>query len=271
MGETSGKGFGWLLTQKTREPMRVKSGEYYGAASGQTGEHRENPLISSIVRHDPPMRKSGGHPARIDTRHTLSGFVDLSVDASSRGGCKSFGVDGSKKKRHRQMRPIGTPGLLFEVSENQRAPANLHHLSANRVRFPMGDALRFSHVIIVPDDATGRRDFSGFSRFPQPLHSGAAPYSPRFTLIGFQDLVVKSRPNLFAHSLRHIHIPFHLLRVDFKSAHFIVNSLYPEVDRAYVRDEYTLEDNARQIDVVHVSENHLNEGRTCSRRQHNRA
>ncbi|KAJ8871789.1 hypothetical protein PR048_028129 [Dryococelus australis] len=30
----------------------------------------------------------------------------------------------------------------------------------------------------------------------RPLHSGAAPFSPRFTLIGSQDLVVKSRPNL---------------------------------------------------------------------------
>ncbi|KAJ8865950.1 hypothetical protein PR048_033473 [Dryococelus australis] len=33
--------------------------------------------------------------------------------------------------------------------------------------------------------------------FPPPFHSGAAPYSPHFTLIGSQDLVVKSRPNLF--------------------------------------------------------------------------
>ncbi|KAJ8874214.1 hypothetical protein PR048_025056 [Dryococelus australis] len=35
---------------------------------------------------------------------------------------------------------------------------------------------------------------SGISRFPSPFHSGAAPYSPRFTLID-----VKSRPNLSTH------------------------------------------------------------------------
>ncbi|KAJ8869916.1 hypothetical protein PR048_028925 [Dryococelus australis] len=42
------------------------------------------------------------------------------------------------------------------------------------------------------DDAAGRRVFSGTFRFPPPLHSGAAPYSPRFTLIGSQDLDVTS-------------------------------------------------------------------------------
>ncbi|KAJ8877654.1 hypothetical protein PR048_022109 [Dryococelus australis] len=61
----------------------------------------------------------------------------------------------------------------------------------------------FSHVGIVPDDEVGQRDFSGISRFPPPFHSGAATYSPHFTLIRFQDLDVKSRPNLFTHSLTH--------------------------------------------------------------------
>ncbi|KAJ8871060.1 hypothetical protein PR048_027364 [Dryococelus australis] len=47
----------------------------------------------------------------------------------------------------------------------------------------------FAHVGMVPDDAAGRRVFSGISRSPRPLHSGAAPYSHRFTLIGSQDLI----------------------------------------------------------------------------------
>ncbi|KAJ8898378.1 hypothetical protein PR048_003738 [Dryococelus australis] len=55
----------------------------------------------------------------------------------------------------------------------------------------------FSHVGMVPDDTVGRRVFSGISRFPLPFHSGAAP----ITLIGYQDLDVKSRPNLFTRSL----------------------------------------------------------------------
>ncbi|KAJ8872669.1 hypothetical protein PR048_026280 [Dryococelus australis] len=54
----------------------------------------------------------------------------------------------------------------------------------------------FSQVGIVPDDAAGQRVFSDISRYPPPLHSGAAPFSPSFTLVGSQDLVVKSRPNL---------------------------------------------------------------------------
>ncbi|KAJ8873561.1 hypothetical protein PR048_024379 [Dryococelus australis] len=37
--------------------------------------------------------------------------------------------------------------------------------------------------------------------FPPSLHYGAAPYSACFTLIGSQDPNVKSRPNLFTHSL----------------------------------------------------------------------
>ncbi|KAJ8888590.1 hypothetical protein PR048_008082 [Dryococelus australis] len=36
--------------------------------------------------------------------------------------------------------------------------------------------------------------------FPLPIFAGAAPYSPRITLIGSQDLAVKSGPNLFTHS-----------------------------------------------------------------------
>ncbi|KAJ8891025.1 hypothetical protein PR048_010534 [Dryococelus australis] len=47
-----------------------------------------------------------------------------------------------------------------------------------------------SQVGIVPDDAADRR-----LPFIPPLHSGAAPFSPRFILIGSQDLVVMSRQN----------------------------------------------------------------------------
>ncbi|KAJ8872421.1 hypothetical protein PR048_026025 [Dryococelus australis] len=46
---------------------------------------------------------------------------------------------------------------------------------------------------------------SGFSRglpFTSPFQSGAAPYSPHFTLVGSRDLAVKSRPNIFTHSLK---------------------------------------------------------------------
>ncbi|KAJ8871788.1 hypothetical protein PR048_028128 [Dryococelus australis] len=43
--------------------------------------------------------------------------------------------------------------------------------------------------------------FLGELPFPPPLHSGVAPYSPLFPLIGSQNLGVKRYPNLFTQSL----------------------------------------------------------------------
>ncbi|KAJ8878035.1 hypothetical protein PR048_022498 [Dryococelus australis] len=65
----------------------------------------------------------------------------------------------------------------------------------NQVRSPAGS---------LPDFAIGNRagrwrwfaDFLGDLPFLPPLHSGAAPLSPNFTLNGSQDLVVKSSPDL---------------------------------------------------------------------------
>ncbi|KAJ8870325.1 hypothetical protein PR048_029346 [Dryococelus australis] len=61
-----------------------------------------------------------------------------------------------------------------------------------------GSLPEFRTVGVVPDDADCRRAFSGVSRPPRPLLSGAAPYSPRLALIGSRDLDVKTSPNLFA-------------------------------------------------------------------------
>ncbi|KAJ8873659.1 hypothetical protein PR048_024488 [Dryococelus australis] len=54
----------------------------------------------------------------------------------------------------------------------------------------------FSQVGIVTDDAAGRRFFLRDLPFLPPFRSGAAPFPPHSTLIGFQDLVVTSRSNL---------------------------------------------------------------------------
>ncbi|KAJ8878615.1 hypothetical protein PR048_019196 [Dryococelus australis] len=50
----------------------------------------------------------------------------------------------------------------------------------------------FSHVEIVPNDAVGRRVFSGISRFPP-----RCSILTSITLIGCKDLDAKSRPNLY--------------------------------------------------------------------------
>ncbi|KAJ8881533.1 hypothetical protein PR048_018015 [Dryococelus australis] len=54
----------------------------------------------------------------------------------------------------------------------------------------------FSQVGIVPDNAVCQRIFSGISRFPRPFIP-APLHTFSITLIRFQDLAVKSRPNLF--------------------------------------------------------------------------
>ncbi|KAJ8882774.1 hypothetical protein PR048_014588 [Dryococelus australis] len=70
---------------------------------------------------------------------------------------------------------------------------------AYRVRFPTG-----SPRIFACENRAGRcrwsAGFLGDLPFPPPFHYCADPYSHRFTLIGSQDLDVKSRPNLFTQS-----------------------------------------------------------------------
>ncbi|KAJ8877329.1 hypothetical protein PR048_021783 [Dryococelus australis] len=63
-----------------------------------------------------------------------------------------------------------------------------------------GRVTRFSQVGIVPDDDIGRRIFSGISRFPAPSFRRRSLLTS-ITLIGSEDLAVKSRPNLFTRSL----------------------------------------------------------------------
>ncbi|KAJ8869030.1 hypothetical protein PR048_030576 [Dryococelus australis] len=48
----------------------------------------------------------------------------------------------------------------------------------------------------TPVESVGRRVLLGDLPFPPPFHSGAAQYSPRFTLISSQDFDVESSPNL---------------------------------------------------------------------------
>ncbi|KAJ8872208.1 hypothetical protein PR048_025810 [Dryococelus australis] len=72
--------------------------------------------------------------------------------------------------------------------------------SSNKVRIPAGLLPGFR---MWQSYAAGRRVFSEISRFPPraPLHSGTAPSSPRFTLVGSQDLAVKSTSKSFHYSV----------------------------------------------------------------------
>ncbi|KAJ8870249.1 hypothetical protein PR048_029270 [Dryococelus australis] len=54
----------------------------------------------------------------------------------------------------------------------------------------------FSHVGTVPDDAVDRRVYSGISRSPPPLHSGAAPYSPPSPSSALKTSLLRATPLL---------------------------------------------------------------------------
>ncbi|KAJ8894322.1 hypothetical protein PR048_006942 [Dryococelus australis] len=85
--------------------------------------------------------------------------------------------------------PVNTANHLSQRQHGE----TLHFIRS--VRIPSGVALGFSHVEVAPDDAAGRRVYSGISRSPPPFHSGVALFSPHFTLIGYQDLDDNSHPN----------------------------------------------------------------------------
>ncbi|KAJ8870905.1 hypothetical protein PR048_027206 [Dryococelus australis] len=83
-------------------------------------------------------------------------------------------------------------------SQLRTPPTRPSHESREPGSIPARVTPDFSRVGIVPDDAIGRQAFSGISRFPRPFIP--APLTS-ITLIGSQDLTVKSRPNLFIHLL----------------------------------------------------------------------
>ncbi|KAJ8894623.1 hypothetical protein PR048_007287, partial [Dryococelus australis] len=68
---------------------------------------------------------------------------------------------------------------------------------------PGGVAPTFSQVGIVPDNATGRRVFSGISHLPRLCIPEMLPSSPHFALVGSKDLYVKRHPNIFT-TLAHV-------------------------------------------------------------------
>ncbi|KAJ8881988.1 hypothetical protein PR048_018476 [Dryococelus australis] len=75
---------------------------------------------------------------------------------------------------------------------------------ANRVRSPAGSLPDFRKWKSCRTMPLVGGVFLGDLPFPPPLYSRAASFSPHFTLIGSQDLVVNSRPNLSTHLLGHI-------------------------------------------------------------------
>ncbi|KAJ8885935.1 hypothetical protein PR048_012141 [Dryococelus australis] len=95
-----------------------------------------------------------------------------------------------------------SPSSALKTSMLRAVQISLLHVSPNAVDIALVFLLqRDINVSRLPPRQTvtaGRRFFFlGELLFLTLFHFGAAPYSPRFTLIGSQDLDVKSCPNLF--------------------------------------------------------------------------
>ncbi|KAJ8865858.1 hypothetical protein PR048_033381 [Dryococelus australis] len=101
----------------------------------------------------------------------------------------------------REIREFFPIPILLEATAAERS-ARSHPTKANRVSIP-GWVTEFSQVGIVPEDAVGRRVFSGISRLPPPPSFRRHSIFTSITLIISQDLAVNSRPNLFTTYIVH--------------------------------------------------------------------
>ncbi|KAJ8870270.1 hypothetical protein PR048_029291 [Dryococelus australis] len=105
---------------------------------------------------------------------------------------------------HRFVTPISSSSPLgASASERLAAPPDSRRGGA-AVAERLDRSPPTKATVLGRGDRAGRCRWSaGFLvdlPFSPPFHSGAAPHPPHFTLIGSQDLDVKSHPNLFAHA-----------------------------------------------------------------------
>ncbi|KAJ8865841.1 hypothetical protein PR048_033363 [Dryococelus australis] len=176
------------------QPMRVievNMERRRNEGAGETEHPRENPPTGGIVRQDSHMRK-------VSEALKMSRCKDVPLSRLLLACWEAFVSNTRKKKkkgRAREQEKTAFSGMVKYVlvaSEDY----NTDQTTGEPGSIPGGVAPVFSHVGIVPHDASGRRVFSGISRFPPSFHSRAAPCSPLFALIGSQDPDVKSGLNL---------------------------------------------------------------------------
>ncbi|KAJ8896838.1 hypothetical protein PR048_002184 [Dryococelus australis] len=127
---------------------------------------------------------------------------------------------------------------------------------------PIGVTPGFLHVGVVPYDATGRIcdwlvGFLGDLPLPSPFHSDAAPYQPGFTLIGSQDLGVKSYSYLFTHSP--LNVRSQSYGVELRALECTIISRLPERKKG-LRDHFSL-----LCACVESTSRHRAKGRLSSR------
>ncbi|KAJ8893495.1 hypothetical protein PR048_006093 [Dryococelus australis] len=116
--------------------------------------------------------------------------------------CGTMSPEGRSGDRCKTVRPLST-AIQWEIHEHyllsKAEPVRSVRLFASHPRRTgLNPRLGHSQIFATRNHAGRCRWSAVFLRdfpFPLPLHSGADPFSPHFTLIGFKDLVVKGRPN----------------------------------------------------------------------------
>ncbi|KAJ8890302.1 hypothetical protein PR048_009810 [Dryococelus australis] len=155
------------------------------------------PLVSLVCRLSPKLQPLINSRPRASLHYSFSAGLDLeNVLKAVHDKVNTFEIN--LRKKSLPMPAYASKGALSDM----RPPLDMCcHLNIKKksinYKIPGRDTPGFLHVGVVPDDAVGRRVFSGISRLSPPLHSAAAKYSPHFlTLIGSQDFDVKSYPNI---------------------------------------------------------------------------
>ncbi|KAJ8869915.1 hypothetical protein PR048_028924 [Dryococelus australis] len=179
----------------------------------------QDPDVKSRTNLSTPYKQENSQPnflwkyyPRLDcspptkVNRVQSPAVSLRISASEirAGRCRWFGGGGGGSR--------GSPTASFRRCSVFTSLHPPYTVSS----FP-GRVTGFSQVGIVADDAAGRRVFSGFSRSPPPHVSfRRRSIFTCTTLIGSQDVAVKSRPNLFTHylELRRKRLPQHSKKHD---------------------------------------------------------
>ncbi|KAJ8873696.1 hypothetical protein PR048_024528 [Dryococelus australis] len=153
-----------LLVLDTRDTPAVLCNVYYWLAVCQWGPRLGSARLAreavtlppSTTRN--PLSLPGFHPLTIPGFHPLIAVTSVAISA-----CLSPAF--FREQRHCNNGTTLSPLLASHQGEPGSIPGRLTR--------------GLSHVVVVPDDAAGRRVFSGVSRFVPPFHSGAAPHSPQ--------------------------------------------------------------------------------------------
>ncbi|KAJ8876893.1 hypothetical protein PR048_021342 [Dryococelus australis] len=168
------------------------------------------PLVGRFSRGFPVSPAHSFRRRSIFTLITLIGSQELAVKSRPNLFTHSFSLYvytgvyqllatlGTKRSYRQPPKPLPPPPPANQTTPAGSAPFQTTRFFHHGVPGSITDGVTpgFSHLGIVPDDMFS---FPRISLSARLMHSGAAPYLLRFTLISSQDRDVVSRPNLFTH------------------------------------------------------------------------